>query len=141
MSTYKRLLNELKQLELPYVIKAIENGFIINFIYKKSDITIKYSDVYPFKPPKQIHINNMNIMTIYKNIMVKNNDIKNCLCCSSILCEYNWSIQYNIKYNIINEIDNIFKYSKYYIYKRLLNLIADKYTTQDISYIYPYLLI
>ena len=79
-------------------------------------------------------------MTIYKNIMDKNRDIQNCLCCSSILCQYNWSIKYNIKYNIINEIDKIFEYRKYHIYKRLLNLIASKYTNQDISYMYSYLL-
>lgn len=140
MSTYKRLLNELKQLDYPYKIDIIQNGFLIDFTYKNNDISIIYTDVYPFKPPDKIFINKINVMIIYKNIMDKNKDIKNCLCCSSLLCQSNWSIKYNIKYNIINEIDKIFEYRKYHIYKRLLNLIAIKYTSQDISYMYSYLL-
>ena len=140
MSTYKRLLNELKQLEYPYSINTIDNGFLIYFNYKNHNITIKYSDVYPFKPPTKIYINNIDTITIYKDIMSKNKEFNKCLCCSSLLCEYNWSIQFNIKYNIINEINKIFNYRKYYIYKRLLHLIVNKYTKQDMSYLYQYLL-
>ena len=152
MSSYKRLLNEFKNINFLkeivsyklYTINAHNIMFRcdIDLIYKKIKYKIKifYNNYYPFECPIKIEINNYNIFSLYKKIMQKNNNLfDNCIYCNSILCSNNWNISLNI-INILDEIKKIIEYNKLYIKRILLNKIIIKYTNQNMDYLHKYLI-
>ena len=63
-------------------------------------------DHFPFRPPKNLMVNNIKVEYFRLPINIKKKLYKffkiYCLCCSSILCENNWKISYNFL-KIVNE--------------------------------------
>jgi len=105
-------------------------------------INIYYNKYYPFEPPQNINVNNINIQNIYTDIINKNKILfaNRCLFCESDLCSQNWDISYNIKY-ILKEVIKIINYKNLHIEIRLLNSIINKYSPyENLDYLYYYLL-
>ena len=115
----------------------------INFFYNKLEYKIKiyYDKLYPFQCPIKIEINDNNIFKIYKKIMSKNSTVlnNNCLCCESLLCNYNWNTSKNI-FDILQEIKKVIDYNELHIKRKLIKKIAQKYTNQHLDYLEQYLL-
>ena len=131
MTTFKnkRIINEIKKYweisnltntyieEVPaifidYNTENQEVIFLISFYNEKYTciITMKfYKKTYPFKPPEIVVNDKYN----YKRMLTFSSDwnerfnIKKCLCCSSILCE--WGPRYNML-DIVREIHKNLKY-------------------------------
>jgi len=138
--SYRRISNELKNFNLKYKFNILDKGYNLEFNYKNNNINIFFNINYPFEPPSKLLINNISSDIIYKNIMKLNPEIIDCLCCKSNLCKHNWNNICNLKDNLINEVNLIIKYKLYFYYKKLLNQIINKYTNQDMTYLYKYLL-
>lgn len=158
MTAYKRLTNELKIINrdfkpnyiinLKYDLNIIDSDnlkFInsINFLIDKKQYIVKiyYDKYYPYRCPKKLTINGINLFNIYSDIIKKNYLIlsNNCLCCKSNMCENNWSINKNIC-NILYEVEKVIKYKSLYIKRILLDKIIKKYTNQNLDFIHYYLL-
>jgi hypothetical protein len=156
--SYKRLIHEYTKLNIEennkpinkfsYKLITIDSNNImykseINFIYKKVNysIILLYNQYYPFRGPDKLTINGINIVKLYNIIMNKNKDIlgNSCLCCKSLLCTANWSINKNIN-DLIKEILNVIDYKYLYIKRLLLRKIICKYTNQDLDFMEKYLL-
>ncbi len=79
----------------------------ISFI-KNNNLYSMSIDNFPFRPPKNLMVNNIKVEYFRLPLNIKNNLYKffkiYCLCCSSILCENNWKISYNFL-KIINEYE------------------------------------
>lgn len=107
----------------------------ISFI-KNNNLYSMSIDNFPFRPPKNLMVNNIKVEYFKLPINIKNNLYKffkiYCLCCSSILCENNWKISYNFL-KIINEYEfnvQLINYIKNYeiikksdLYKKIPNEI------------------
>ena len=143
--TLKRIKRELSLFDtidtIVYKLYMDKNLFVLEMTYKKKYLKVFFCKTYPFKPPYSIFVNDINIDTIYKKIMQKNNDIKECLCCKSLLCPNNWSANLTFRFNVLKEIDQLILYQHYYIYKRLLTQIINKYSNQEMQYLFKYLLL
>lgn len=159
MCSYRRLINEYKNINeivytlipinnFSYKIHVVDNDNIlcsskINFLYKKEnyEIYINYNKYYPFKEPEKLYINGTNIFSMYNKIVNLNNDFfkNDCLCCKSLLCTTNWSINKTIN-DLIKEIILVIDYKKLYVKRILLRKIIEKYTTQDLCFMEKYLL-
>lgn len=151
-TSYRRILNEYscyykknkelnKNFEYKITINKNEyenNIYIAEINFKNNIIKIYYSSQYPFKAPNRITFNNFNISDIYKFIMKYKNLNEKCLCCSSLLCNYNWKVSNSIE-DILLELDLINEYKYNNVYKRLLKQICNKYTNQEMSYLYEYI--
>tara|TARA_E500000178_G_C17009443_1_gene749775 strand:+ start:63 stop:548 length:486 start_codon:yes stop_codon:yes gene_type:complete len=150
-TTYKRILNEYANYANRVSVNYQFNYKIICTNLFKSDISfilnkktykicIFYNHNYPFVPPLNIKINNIDIDIYYNNIMKNNNDIfDKCLCCESLLCINNWAVNKDIE-NIMEEIIKIINYSYLSIYKILLKKIFNKYTNESVDYLNNYLI-
>ncbi len=158
--SYTRIINEYKNFnnlyienrknflfdEFEYKIITIDYNHIfikcnIQFLYKNNKyvINIYYSKNYPFIKPSKIELNNCNILDIYKNIMIKNNDLIKEKDNNFYICSNNWSVNYTIE-NILNQIIKIIDYNDLYIKRNLLNKIINAYTNEDLNYLHYYLL-
>jgi hypothetical protein len=90
----------------------------------------------PFVPP--IYHYNDRCYSHYLNLpsqkfqnILKSIYNKDCLCCSSLNCKYNWSPA--IKLNMfINELNKIRQYKRNIVYKLLCDRIKQKYLNDDI---------
>lgn len=152
---YKRLIKEFTNIiikndikDFIYKIHTIDNNNVFykvelnfNYVNKNNVINIYYDKTYPFKPPSKIEINNINIFDEYNIIMKDNWDLlgKDCICCKSIICGNNWTINLNIN-NILDEIIKVIDYKELKIKRNLLDKIINKYTNQNLDYLHYYLL-
>jgi len=163
-------MNKRVQREITYIKKNIPSYQLYDYIYNETDeikkidnyninnryITIitpnrnklvfTLSEYYPFKPPKELKINNIDYLYLLRNmphrinyLYYNPNDIyfqeksksqyyskPSCLCCSTLLCPDNWSPLYTI-YHIINDINNHNNIKRYIMYKLILKEIFDYY--------------
>ena len=114
---YSHLINVIKlhlhKNEVHFIIEK-HNGTVLKFLL---------SNKYPFQEPKLLINNNYYNMNILRNPSSAkiNNFLKkykiNCMCCSTIICDKNWSPAYRIE-NVLDEIKqvNIVKrYVKHYL--------------------------
>jgi hypothetical protein len=131
-----------------YKIHTINNDKIfykieITFNFKNKDhkCNIYYDKRYPFVPPVKLEIDNINIFDEYNIIMRDNNDLfgTQCICCKSIICCNNWTINFNIN-TILDEIIKVINYKELKIKRNLLNVIISKYTNQNLDYLHYYLI-
>ena len=124
----------------------------IEIINDKYNIFIKHNNnnyhmillkSYPFEIPQFVFFNNIN----YKKILLMNEPRINnyfkkyygrdCFCCFSIFCKYNWKPTNNIS-DIINEINNTIKIKKEILLYILCDTIKNKYNCEFL-YIIEYL--
>tara|TARA_Y100000816_G_C26008356_1_gene527094 strand:+ start:339 stop:869 length:531 start_codon:yes stop_codon:yes gene_type:complete len=91
--------NESKFHTLNFLLELKKNVFI--------NVDMKIPSEYPFKPPYNILINNFNYHELlqFENVYLKKlgYDEKICLCCQSLACKNNWSLQKNIR-DMLKEI-------------------------------------
>ena len=128
------------------IVKNRLNKEYINYSYFPDTNTIRFVknnnlysiniDNFPFRPPKNLMVNNVKIEYFKLPMNIKKNLFKffniYCLCCSSILCQNNWKITYNFL-KIVNEYEfnvQLINYIKNYeiikksdLYKRIPNEI------------------
>lgn len=126
---------------------------VINFSYKGEFYIIKidYNKYYPLEPPQKILINDVNIYTVYNNIIKRCHnllynytnicDINSInILNKSLLHSSNWRISCNIK-ELLVEILKVIDYKNLYIEIRLLNSVINKYCpNDDLGFLYYYLL-
>jgi ubiquitin-protein ligase len=139
----KRLINELKDLKknnsyisVNYIDKNIPYLDIMIILNNNDKFNFHILSDYPFKPPKNIFINNKNyndFLKIYSQktlIELKTYINFDCLCCYSITCSSNWSPPLRL-INMINEYYNFKKTRKNIINKLLANKIINKFLKID----------
>jgi len=116
------------------IIVPIYNTFTTNYNY----LSIKIKECYPFRPPDVI-FNGKNVIRYYgelSNVLSTYKDFEKltgqqCLCCSSILCSNNWSLNNHI-IDIKNEFQKIYDL-RYRISQRFwTKRIASRYLVEDI---------
>lgn len=106
-------------------------NFVIQFIIHKDKYEFILDKKYPFYPPK-IVFNDMPYSQFlklpsfrYQEMIMKMTN-KNCLCCSSFNCKYNWGPAIKL-HMIIKEIDKIRNYKRIIAYWILIKSIKQKY--------------
>jgi hypothetical protein len=133
---YKRFNNEIEQLYKYYKTNKTPN-FEINVKYKEKVIELYLHDnikfvlgqLYPFHAP-EVFINEMPYSSYFKSpsprmtLYLKQHNIK-CLCCSTILCDNNWSPIFTI-IKVLDEMENTKKLIKIIKYEILLDEIIEK---------------
>jgi ubiquitin-protein ligase len=144
---HRRLINELKQILQKttkdnysnfnyddYTITVVIDIQTNDCILKTPTLKFKFNDEYPFSPPKcYIKIKNIfiNIFVLLKSGTIFNDDMfqvtgKKCLCCSTILCQDNWTPTLRIT-DIVQEVKYMINF-KIRLYKRYLcRKIQEKY--------------
>ena len=135
--SHRRILNELKLLKYVYLFHVLHNSFKLIYYINNYKIRINYCFEYPFKQPK-IYINNIKLINIY-NFLMKNNQeyfIK-CLYCNSIFNYWHTSITL-IKIN--KELKYCIRLIQFNTEKLLLRKIIEKYSKENMDYLYYYLL-
>ena len=135
-TSFKRFNNEIENLMTYYTDKG-EPTFEIDVKYKLSTIEVSlHNEIkivlpkhYPFHPP-EVFIKNKDYKRSLQchskriNTILKQNDI-HCLCCSTVLCDNNWSPTYTI----VKIIDEVLKTKN--IKKRIgYELVLDELTEQ-----------
>jgi ubiquitin-protein ligase len=144
----KRVLREYSELSNKYInsyISVIYNEEInmlkISIMNYSNDKMQSYSFVidknYPFTPPA-IYYNNKCYSSLLKmpserfkdNLQKITN--KQCLCCQSFICKFNWgpAVTMNI---IISEIDRNRNYKRKVVITILIDQIKEKYLIDDID--------
>lgn len=96
------------------------------------DIDMKF----PFRPPKNAMVNNKNYFSVLQLIkpykkLLKELDGRECLCCSSILCENNWGPARRL-WELVDEGDEIINIKKKIFYVFYARYIASNFLTHDI---------
>jgi len=108
---------------------------------KENLLTIVYDPTYPFKPPSATY-NGENILILYRKLSTGSNKkiidhISNlmdgvaCMCCGSLLCKNNWSINNTIK-NLLEEFEKFCNIKKRGVERFWSDRIASRYLVEDI---------
>lgn len=120
------------------------NTYIEIITPNRNKLVFKLTKDYPFKVPEYLKINDINYRHSIKNMpkridylyyhpndvyfqeksQLKLYDKPNCLCCSTLLCEGNWTPVCTIYY-ILNELNNHNNIKRYIKYKLMLKEIVD----------------
>jgi len=149
----RRLINESirdKWAELEIVSFPTENLIYIPVIdmltHQKNILNVRYTTSYPFRPPR-VSYNNSNILMYYGLLSQASNAKINkalmrlssnkCLCCSTILCQHNWSVTNTIK-NILEEFNKFQSIRVRCLEKFWSRMITSRYMVEDIP-IFEYL--
>jgi len=113
--------------------KHQNNGLYVTVKINQNSYCLNLSRDYPFKMPTNISYNGLDY---YKLLITHSDEAKDCLkrfyyrdclCCSSMICNSNWMPTINICH-IINEINNVVKIKKEIMIRMLCNRIRIKYT-------------
>ena len=142
-----RIMHEYKELS-----KIYETGNIIvlyNNEQKQIIITINHNTneliethtfiidkSYPFSPPQYYYNNHCYLFYLrlpsqkFQRLLKKIYN-KNCLCCTSLYCKYNWSPAIKLKI-FIDEMNKIRQYKRNIVYKLLCDQIKETYLNDDI---------
>jgi len=153
--------DEIKNIESIDSINTIDSNVYITIITPNGNkLSFTLSKDYPFKPPKQLKINDTDYIYSIKNMPQKiyylyydpqevyfQEKLKSiyytkpkCLCCSSLLCSDNWSPVSTIYY-ILNEINSHNNIKRNIKYKLMLKEIFNYFNLplDIIGPIYEYL--
>ena len=121
--------------------RNIHNRDYKQYIILENDniqIKMEYTSIYPFKPPRNICINDHDYISLLKcrDIDLKKIgiNVKKCLCCCSLTCGNNWNPSMNIE-NILNEIEDNLAIKKGIMYSIYCDVIKRKYLLDDIPLI------
>ena len=124
---HRRLLKEKELLLLQYPTSNLtlyDDSAIIEIIINRITVRLKFPREYPFKLPI-CNLNNTSYLHYLKN---KSNI---CLCCSSLLCNYNWKVSMT-SCDILNEISKNIRDKQNSSYLKLIKKIKEKYLISDI---------
>lgn len=135
-NTYKRFNIELDHI-FDYYKNQNTSNLEVNVKYKEKSIDVQLPNNikmilgqhYPFHPP-QVFVNEMNYIRFLHSpsarisLYLKRNNI-NCLCCSTIICDNNWSCSFTI-IKILNEMNNTRKMKQQIKYEICLDEIIGK---------------
>uniref|UniRef100_A0A6C0ENV1 RWD domain-containing protein n=1 Tax=viral metagenome TaxID=1070528 RepID=A0A6C0ENV1_9ZZZZ len=142
----RRLANEAirdnwEELEIHHFI---EEKTIYIQVEDENLLTIDYKSTYPFRPPS-VTYNCENILIFYRELsdcptikirddiskLLGDNGCNGCMCCSTLLCGYNWSIHNTIK-NILEEFDKFCNIKKRSVERFWSDRIASRFLVEDI---------
>lgn len=113
--------------------------YVLTLYDKDTNIlyTFNISKNYPFNPPK-VFINNKPYLhylkitsDIFRNELEKYTNTR-CFCCSSLLCNTNWSPIKSI-INIVDEFKNYRNICKKIYFNLIVNIIKKKYLIDNIN--------
>ena len=142
-----RLMHEYKELSTIYTCDNIivlynneQKNIVITINHKINDImeihTFVIDKKYPFDPPKYYYNNKFYL--IYLSLpsqkfqqLLKQIYNKDCLCCTSLYCKYNWSPGIKLKM-FIDEMNKIRQCKRNIVYKLLCDQIKQTYLNDDI---------
>jgi hypothetical protein len=150
----KRITNEIiniKKTMPSYQISELnelndKNIYIQIITPNNNTLIFKLPYDYPFKPPYSLKCNNYDYRSMLKNmpkrieylyyrlydmyfeeiVKYENLQKKNCLCCSTLLCAYNWTPACKI-IHVLNEINDHNKMKRKIMYRLLLKNIFDNF--------------
>jgi len=119
---------ELKQVS--FSIRIDEGTKIQNYVFI-------IDDKYPFYPPRLLYNEHpysdfLKLPSPRFGNYLKKLFNKNCLCCASLDCKYNWSPGVNLSM-IINDVNNMRIYKRSIIHSILIDQVKDKYLIDDID--------
>ena len=109
------------------IIEFKDKNVLVQMIVdnKIVEIEMKIPDMYPFRPP-EIKVNNKNYYHLLKTSNLRKINQPYCLCCSTIICNSNWSPSHGLMH-IINEIYQNIYHKKNIIIVLHLEKIEKKY--------------
>ena len=132
--SHKKILNELKNFNYIYHFYVLHDLFKLNYNINNNKIEINYLFEYPIKTPI-IYINKRKLIDIYNYLIINNNKYLN-----SINCIEN--LNTSITLICINkELNKIIRLIQFNTEKLLLKKIIEKYSKENMDYLYDYLLI
>jgi ubiquitin-protein ligase len=144
----KRIINETEQLSKKYShVDLIEeyNNTKTRYNLYVSSMTFLLNENYPFVPPV-VQIRNKNNQSYFSFMKMPNSNRmlqklkiftgNDCLCCNTILC--NWNPSYRIE-KLMDEIERVNQIKRQIKYSILLDEICDQYNIPIQSYIFEFL--
>jgi len=136
----RRIANDCKNLyeKYPNFVLSNNSGNVeLTVIENEENYGFIFDRSYPFKPPK-IYYNGKSYLDLLRitdndeRKIVRKYKKKDCLCCDSYDCPYNWSPSINLT-SIVDEIKNIVKFKKTIVHILLADKIKKKYLIDDID--------
>lgn len=138
----RRIKNEIKNIIYPTEIYFTDKELILLVLQDKNIIKFKITSNYPFTCPSYITIDNIHIRKYHKYIIDNKkyiNKLENeCICCNSLICNYNWSISNNLN-NLIDECKQIIIYLKKIMEYKMLEKVIKYKTHISMSFIFEYI--
>jgi len=145
MSRKPRIINEISDLyskDFNNINLIKENNNDIVILRKKNEYKFVLDSTYPFNKPKFFYINDINYTKILRInnkkflIYLKKIYGLDCLCCSSLNCNNNWS-PCNRLYHFIEEFNKNILIKKNIYIRYICDLIKKKYNC-EFAYIESY---
>lgn len=149
----RRVTNEVTELSkmAAYIDMEYRGGgtkeiftFMLTIVPEKSDqydedlYQFILSNEYPFRSPVTVSVNHIHFKTYLQVHSPKTlSELReyykiNCLCCSSIACNNNWTPSNNLL-RFISEFNSTKRMRRGILYRILVNKISKKYLNEDIN--------
>ena len=104
-------------------------------------LTVNYCSTYPFRPPRIIY-NGKDILLFYRKLsdgsskkirddLSKLLGVGGCMCCASLVCGNNWSVNNTIK-NLLEEFEKFCNIKKRSVERFWSDRIASRFLVEDI---------
>ena len=142
MNILKRMVGESLELlnkheKVSYTKDDKVNTLFVEVISKNNNVfNFTINNSFPFRPPEHVTINKksyynvIKIINPYKKIL-KEIDGRECLCCSTVLCDNNWFPTRRL-WEIVDEGDSIINMKKKLFYLYYCRRISEEKLTYDI---------
>ena len=138
----RRIKNEIKNIIYPTEIYFTDKQLILLVLLDTEIIKFKIKSSYPFTCPSYITINDIHIRKYHKYIIDNKRYIKDfnneCICCNSLLCNNNWSVNNNLN-NLIDECKQIMLYLKKIMEYKMLEKVIKYKTYISMPFMFEYI--
>ncbi len=138
----RRVKNEMKMINYPYETYFHDNYMILIVLINETIIKIRLTISYPFSCPSYITINDIHISNYHKYINSNKKYIKElnneCICCNSLLCSNNWSVNNNLN-DLIDECDKIIIYLKKIMEVKMMEKVIKYKTCINMPFMFEYI--
>ena len=138
----RRIKNEIKNIIYPTEIYFTDKELVLLVLLDINIIKIKITSNYPFTCPTYITINDIPIRKYHKYIIDNKRYMKElnneCICCTSLICNYNWSVSNNLN-NLIDECKQIIIYLKKIMEYKMLEKVIKYKTHISMPFIFEYI--
>ena len=138
----RRIKNEIKNIIYPTELYFTDKELILLVLLDINILKIKISSNYPFTCPSYITINDIHISNYHKYINSNKKYIKElnneCICCNSLLCSNNWSVNNNLN-DLIDECDKIIIYLKKIMEVKMMEKVIKYKTCINMPFMFEYI--
>lgn len=138
----RRIKNEIKNIIYPTEIYFTDKELVLLVLLDINIIKFKITSNYPFRCPSYITINDIHIRKYHKYIIDNKRYMKElnneCICCNSLLCNYNWSVSNNLN-NLIDECKQIIIYLKKIMEYKMLEKVIKYKTHISMPFMFEYI--